>query len=166
MVRVTLNGEAVTRGDPLVRITLVEDQGPQPLPLVEEPTNPAPPKGEQQGEKRATPPSNPSARGASKGQNVKKRKLNWHSKCLQAAGVEVKFVEEGSGGSSEEEDLVFWITVTIVDRVYEAVLDTGTTLSILARRLLKQAKIQKTTSVAISVEDGRTIRSVGRGVSM
>ena len=59
------------------------------------------PKGEQPGEKR-TVPSNPSAGG-----------LNWHSKCLQAAGFEVKFPEGEQGGGSEEEDLVFWITVKI-----------------------------------------------------
>ena len=36
----------------------------------------------------------PSAGGADKGnENAKKRRLNWHSKCLQAAGFEVKFPE-------------------------------------------------------------------------
>ena len=53
------------------------------------------PKGEPAGEKRPAP-STPSAGGADKsGENAKKRPLNWHSKCLQAAGVEVKFPEEG-----------------------------------------------------------------------
>ena len=47
--------------------------------------------------------------------------------------------------------------MTIGDQVYKAVLDTGATLSILARRLLKQAKIRKTKTVAIRVEDCRTI---------
>ena len=41
------------------------------------------------------PPSNPSARSTDKGENTKKRKLNWHFKCLQAARVEVEFPEEG-----------------------------------------------------------------------
>ena len=51
------------------------------------------PKGEQLWEKR-TVPSTPSAGGADKGnENAKKRRLNWHSKCLQAAGFEVKFPE-------------------------------------------------------------------------
>ena len=51
------------------------------------------PKGEQPGEKR-TVPSTPSAGGADKeNENAKKRRLNWHSKCLQAAGFEVKFPE-------------------------------------------------------------------------
>ena len=36
LVTVTRRGEAVTRGDPLVRVTLLEDAGLQPLPLVEE----------------------------------------------------------------------------------------------------------------------------------
>ena len=49
----------------------------------------------------------------------------------------------------------------IGDRVYMAVLDTGATLSIVARRLLKQAKIRKTKTVAIRVRDGRTIHSLG-----
>ena len=65
-------------------------------------------------------------------------------------------------GGSEDEDLVFWITVEIGDELYKVVLDTGATLSIVARRLLKQAKIRKTKAVAIRVGDGRTIRSVGR----
>ena len=45
------------------------------------------------------------------------------------------------------------------DQVYKAVLDTGATLSIVARRLLKQAKIRKTKTVDIRVGDGRTIHS-------
>ena len=53
------------------------------------------PKGELSGEKRPAP-STPSAGGADKSsENAKKRRLNWHSKCLQAAAVEVKFPEEG-----------------------------------------------------------------------
>ena len=47
--------------------------------------------------------------------------------------------------------MVFWITVKIGDQVYRAVLDTGATLSISARRLLKQAKIRITKTVAIRV---------------
>ena len=49
----------------------------------------------------------------------------------------------------------------IGDQVYKAVLDTDATLSIMARRLLKQAKIRKTKTVAIRVGDGRTIHSLG-----
>ena len=76
----------------------VEDGGPQPPPPPPASgrgqPNPAPRKeqqGEQQGEKQAAPPSNPTAGGPEKGENAKKRKLNWHSKCLMKAGVEVKF---------------------------------------------------------------------------
>ena len=47
------------------------------------------------------------------------------------------------------------------DQVYKAVFDTGATLSIVARRLLKQAKIRKTKTVAIRVGDGQTIHSLG-----
>ena len=43
------------------------------------------------------------------------------------------------------------------DQVFRAVLDTGATLSIVARRLLKTFK--KTKTVAIRVGDGRTIHS-------
>ena len=57
--------------------------------------------------------------------------------------------------------MVFWITVKIGDQVYKAVLDTGATLSILARRMLKHAKIRKTKTVAIRVGDGRTSHSLG-----
>ena len=53
------------------------------------------------------------------------------------------------------------ITVKKGDQVYKAILDTGATLSIVARRLLKQAKIRKTKTVAIRVGDGRTIHSLG-----
>ena len=49
----------------------------------------------------------------------------------------------------------------IGDQVYKAVLDTGATLSIVARRLLKQANIRKTKTMAIRVGDGRTIHSLG-----
>ena len=52
-----------------------------------------------------------------------------------------------------------WILVKIGDQVFRAVLDTGATLSIVARRLLKTFK--KTKTVAIRVGDGRTIHSLG-----
>ena len=58
--------------------------------------------------------------------------------------------------------MVFRITVKIHDQVHKAVLDTGATLSIVARRLLKQASIRKTKTVAIRVGDGRTMHSQGR----
>ena len=54
----------------------------------------------------------------------------------------------------------FLYPVKIGDHVYKAVLDTGATLSIVARRLLKQAKIRKTKTMAIRVGDGRTISSL------
>ena len=47
----------------------------------------------------------------------------------------------------------------IGDQLFRAVLDSGTTLSIVARRLLKTFKKAKT--VAITVGDGRTIHSLG-----
>ena len=47
----------------------------------------------------------------------------------------------------------------IKDQVLRAVLDTGATLSIVARHLLKTFK--KTKTVAIRVGDGRTIHSLG-----
>ena len=47
----------------------------------------------------------------------------------------------------------------IGDQVFRAVLDTGATLSIVARRLRKTFK--KTKTVAIRVGDGRTIHSFG-----
>ena len=84
------------------------------------------------------PPPSPSTGGAD-------------NRCLQAAGVQVKLPEEGYWGGSEEEDLAFWITIKIADQVLKAVLDTGATLSILARRLLKQAKIQKSNTLVIRV---------------
>ena len=50
--------------------------------------------------------------------------------------------------------MVFWILVKTGDQVFRAVLDTGATLSIVARRLLKTFRITKT--VTIRVGDGRT----------
>ena len=50
----------------------------------------------------------------------------------------------------------------IGDQVYKAVLDTGATLSIVARRLLKQARIRKTKTVAIRVGDCQAIHFLGR----
>ena len=47
----------------------------------------------------------------------------------------------------------------IEDQVFRAMFDTGATLSIVARRLLKSFK--KTKTVAIRVGDGRTIHSLG-----
>ena len=55
--------------------------------------------------------------------------------------------------------MVFWILVKIRDQVFRAVLDTGATLSIVARRLLKTFK--KTKTVAMRVGDGRTIHTFG-----
>ena len=49
----------------------------------------------------------------------------------------------------------------IGDQVYKAVLDTGATPSLVARSLLKQAKIRKTKTVAMRGGDGRTIHSLG-----
>ena len=53
----------------------------------------------------------------------------------------------------------------IGDQIPKVVLDTGTTLSIVARRLLKQARIRQTKPVAMRVGDGRTIHCLG-GVDM
>ena len=53
------------------------------------------------------------------------------------------------------------MAVKIADQVYKAVLDTGTTLSIVARRLLKQARIRKNETVAIRVGNSSTIHSLG-----
>ena len=52
------------------------------------------------------------------GNNSKKRRLAWMAKSLMAAGVDVKFPAEEWEGSSEEEDLVFWILVKIGDQVF------------------------------------------------
>ena len=56
-------------------------------------------------------------------------------------------------------DLFFWILVKIGGQVFRAVLDTGATLSIVARRLLKTFK--KTKIGAIRVGDGRAIHFFG-----
>ena len=63
------------------------------------------------------------------------------------------------GAAPKRRILVFWILVKIRDQVFRAVLNTGATLSIVARRLLKTFK--KTKTVAIRVGDGRTIHSLG-----
>ena len=59
--------------------------------------------------------------------------------------------------------MVFWILVKIRVQVFPAVLDTGATLSIVARPLLKTFETTKT--VAIGVGDGRTIHFL-RGVAV
>ena len=71
----------------------------------------------------------------------------------------MKFPAEEQGGGSEEEDLVFWIVVRNGDQNFRAVLDTGATLSIVARRLLKTFKKTKTAAIRLGV--GRTIHSLG-----
>ena len=55
--------------------------------------------------------------------------------------------------------MVFWILLKIGDQLFRAVLDSGATLSIVARRLLKTFKKNKT--LAIRVGDGCTIHSLG-----
>ena len=85
------------------------------------------------------------------------------AKWLIAAGVEMKFRDGQQGGGSEEKVLVFWIYVKIRDLVSRAVLDTGATLYIVARRLLKT--FRKTKTAAIRAGDGRTIHSL-RGVNL
>ena len=78
----------------IVRVTL-EDEGPQPPPLVEE-EQPTPHLRVGRPVRNGQPPPPPGAGGADKSsENAKKRRLHWHSKCLQAAGPEVKFPEEG-----------------------------------------------------------------------
>ena len=57
------------------------------------------------------------------------------------------------------QDVVFWIPAKIGYRVSRAVLDTGATLSVVARCLAKTFKKFKT--VAIRVGDGRPIHSLG-----
>ena len=69
------------------------------------------------------------------------------AKSLIAAGLEDKFPAEEWGGGSEEEDLVFWIIVKIGEHVFRALLDTGATLSIVARRLQKTVKKTKTPAI-------------------
>ena len=76
-----------------------------------------------------------------------------------AAGLDVKVPDSEWVSGSEEEDLVFWVLVKIVDHVFRAVLDTGATLSIGARPPLRFFKRTKT--VTIRVADGRTIHSLG-----
>ena len=61
-------GEAVTQGDPLVRVTLVEDEGPQPLPLVEEDRLTLPPQRlGSRVRSELHPPPTPGNGGADKG---------------------------------------------------------------------------------------------------
>ena len=88
-------GEGLTLEVLRVGITLVQDEGLQPPPLVEEELL-IPNLRVSCRAKKGLPPRAPSAGGAHKSsQKSKKRSLNWHSKCLLAAGVEVKFPEEG-----------------------------------------------------------------------
>ena len=67
------------------------------------------------------------------------------------------------GAAPKRRTWFLWILVKFGDQVFRAVLDTGATLSIVARRLLKTFK--KTKTAAIRVGDGRTIHSL-RGVDV
>ena len=82
--------EARTLEDPLVRVTLVEDEGPQAPPLVEE-EDQIPHLGVTSRVKR-TVTSTPSAGSAETNENPKKRNLTSHYNGLQAARVDVKFL--------------------------------------------------------------------------
>ena len=88
-------GGALTLEVLSVRVTLAEDKGPQPPPLLEE-DHPTPHLRVSRRVKNGLPPPVAALDGADKSsENAKKSKLNWHSHCLQAAGVEVKFPDEG-----------------------------------------------------------------------
>ena len=92
---VDLKGGAQTLEVLRVRVSLVEDEGPQRPPLVEE-QHPTPHLRRSHRVEKQSAPSTPSFGGAdNSSENAKKRHRNWHSKCLQAAGFEVKFPEEG-----------------------------------------------------------------------
>ena len=95
--------------------------------------------------------------------NSKKRQLAWKAEALMAVGPDVEFPNGEYGGGSEKEDLFFWVLGEIQDEVFRAVPDTGATLPIVARRLLRNFKKAKT--VAITVGGGRTIYSL-RGVDV
>ena len=88
-------GGELTLEDLRVRVTLEGDEGPLP-PATGGRGAPNPtPEAEQSGEKRPVP-ATPGASGADKSnEKAKKRRLNSHSTCLQAAGSEVKLPEEG-----------------------------------------------------------------------
>ena len=87
-----LKGGGLTHEVLRLRITHEGQRSPAPPTGGSGAPNPTP-KSELSGEKRPGP-STPSAGGADKSsENGRKRRLNWHSKCLQAAGVEVKFPE-------------------------------------------------------------------------
>ena len=74
----------------------MEDEGPQPLPQVEEDRRTLPPKRlRSRVISELHPPPAPLSGGAEKGDNAKKRKRHLHCRCLQAAVVAVKFHEEG-----------------------------------------------------------------------
>ena len=90
---VNQRAEVTILGDPPARGTLIEDKGSQHPPTGRrEAPNPTP-KGEQPGEKR-TIPSTPRADGVEKNQNAKEQ-AQLALKCLQAAGVDLQFPEEG-----------------------------------------------------------------------
>ena len=57
--------------------------------------------------------------------------------------------------------MILWITVKKDDQVYKGVLNTGAMLSIMGRKSLQQAKIQKNKTQATRVADGRPIHCFG-----
>ena len=74
----------------VLRTRMVDPAAPSGVRGAPNPT----PKCEQPGEKR-TVPSTCSGCGAEKNGNANQRRLSWHFKCLQAAGVDFEFPDEG-----------------------------------------------------------------------
>ena len=73
---------------------LVDDEGPQPPPpMVDEEHLALHLRVSSWLKSRLSPPT--PAHSGEKNENAKKRKLNLHYKCLQAAGLKVKFPEKG-----------------------------------------------------------------------
>ena len=80
--------------------------------------------------------------------------------CFAVPPVDIGESEDGRSGGTQ--DLVFWVRIRLGGREYLGVLDTGATISIVAKKILPCGSLKNTmTTAAIRMGDGHVVHSCG-----
>ena len=78
------------------------------------------------------------------------------------AGPEPSGTHNDPGQHFHTQDLVFWVRIRLGGREYLGVLDTGATISIVAKKILPCGSLKNTmTTAAIRMGDGHVVHSCG-----
>ena len=82
---------------------------------------------------------------------------------LRKGGLDVTFLAEFRQGRSRgSTDLVFWVSIRLQGREYLGVLDTGPTISIVAKKTLPRGNLKNTiATAAIRIGDVHVVHSCG-----